>query len=234
VTKIFHPNIHWESGEVCLDILKSEWNPLWSLSKLGKAISSLLFDPNADSPLNCDAGKLSGDAREHDSCGRHGRVPVDSQDDDRGLCHSQTRIFGIDARWRHFLKLSNLNSTPLVFATLLNRNRIINKMNLRPILTRFGNAGKVGHGGLFRSFWGFGKKETIPAPPEKSEDIANSVNLSFLIKELKEKNANLPFLLPSKSPEDQNKLTVCVEMEQVFLFAFAPDEIEGYLYKPRR
>lgn len=55
-TKIYHPNIHWETGEVCLDILKNEWSSRWSLSMIGKALSSLLFDPNADSPLNCDAG----------------------------------------------------------------------------------------------------------------------------------------------------------------------------------
>lgn len=58
LTKIYHPNIHWTSGEVCLDILKSEWTVQWSLSRLGKALSSLLFDPNADSPLNCDAGNM--------------------------------------------------------------------------------------------------------------------------------------------------------------------------------
>ncbi len=56
LTKIYHPNIHWETGEVCLDILKNEWSSKWSLSMIGKALSSLLFDPNADSPLNCDAG----------------------------------------------------------------------------------------------------------------------------------------------------------------------------------
>ena len=32
LTKIYHPNIHWETGEVCLDILKNEWSSRWSLS----------------------------------------------------------------------------------------------------------------------------------------------------------------------------------------------------------
>lgn len=28
---VFHPNIHFVTGEVCLDILKSRWTPVWNL-----------------------------------------------------------------------------------------------------------------------------------------------------------------------------------------------------------
>lgn len=58
VTPIFHPNIHGASGEICLDILKSEWSPAWTLSSACTAIRALLSAPNPDSPLNCDAGNL--------------------------------------------------------------------------------------------------------------------------------------------------------------------------------
>jgi len=57
-TKIFHPNVHFRTGDVCLDILKKEWSPAWGLQAACRAVLALLSDPDADSPLNCDAGNM--------------------------------------------------------------------------------------------------------------------------------------------------------------------------------
>ena len=57
-SRIFHPNIHPETGEICLDILKQNWTPAWTLVNSCRAILVLLSNPEPNSPLNCDAGNL--------------------------------------------------------------------------------------------------------------------------------------------------------------------------------
>ncbi|RUP43125.1 ubiquitin-conjugating enzyme/RWD-like protein [Jimgerdemannia flammicorona] len=58
VTTICHPNVHFKTGEICLDILKTAWSPAWTLQSTLLAISLLLAHPEPGSPLNCDAANL--------------------------------------------------------------------------------------------------------------------------------------------------------------------------------
>ncbi|KAG5510951.1 hypothetical protein JKF63_06452 [Porcisia hertigi] len=73
VTKVFHPNVEFSTGNVCLDILKKRWSPVWTLSSVCRAVLNLLAEPESDSPFNCDAGNLlrAGDTEGYASLVRY-------------------------------------------------------------------------------------------------------------------------------------------------------------------
>ena len=56
-TKIYHCNIS-SGGGICLDILKEEWSPALTISKVLLSISSLLSDCNPEDPLVTDIAEL--------------------------------------------------------------------------------------------------------------------------------------------------------------------------------
>ncbi len=71
LTKIFHPNVS-SSGEICVNVLKRDWTPDLGLRHVLTVIRCLLIEPNPESALNEEAGKLLLEA--YDDFAKHARL----------------------------------------------------------------------------------------------------------------------------------------------------------------
>ncbi|KCZ75368.1 hypothetical protein H311_03657, partial [Anncaliia algerae PRA109] len=70
ISKMFHPNIY-DNGDVCISILHDRvddfilndnpderWSPVLNIGSITLSVTSILYQPNINSPANVDAAKL--------------------------------------------------------------------------------------------------------------------------------------------------------------------------------
>lgn len=59
-TRVYHPNVNWCSGEICLDYIKEKWSSNNILRDAIMGIFYLLQQPNFTSALNTETRKVIG------------------------------------------------------------------------------------------------------------------------------------------------------------------------------
>ena len=54
---IFHPNFDHD-GNICLNILREDWKPMYNIFSIVTGLNSLFDEPNPNDPLNVEAGEM--------------------------------------------------------------------------------------------------------------------------------------------------------------------------------
>ena len=57
-TKIFHPNVKQDTGEICAQAIENNWVPTQNAKFVIESLITLLKNPNAEHPLEAEIAEL--------------------------------------------------------------------------------------------------------------------------------------------------------------------------------
>lgn len=102
LTKIFHPNVA-KNGEICVNTLKRDWKEDLGIGHILLTIKCLLIDPNPESALNEEAGKLLLEA--YDEYAKHARLWT--------TIHAQKEVASLKTAAKDVSSTSTTTTTPV-------------------------------------------------------------------------------------------------------------------------
>jgi len=122
LTKVFHPNVNIETGEICVDTLKRDWNPNLGIRHVLLVIRCLLIHPNPESALNEEAGKLLLHERDYPEFAQRAQIftqiyaqsaPGDTKDPPQRITHKSRSHTLNSSRERPTLEIKGSESRAL-------------------------------------------------------------------------------------------------------------------------
>lgn len=72
--RLFHPNVDYETGAVCMNILRLDWSPAFSLNVLVMGMLNILLELSWEDPLNKHAASLLMEATRIDDFDEYAKV----------------------------------------------------------------------------------------------------------------------------------------------------------------